>query len=174
MAFNLVGLGVRTLKDRQDKEAMTPFARLCFHLAALGSVAASLTHVWAMFAGPEAYASLGAPPDVIASAEAGTWYAPTVTTGIATVLLGWALYAWSAVGFLPRMPLLRTGLIAIATVLVLRGFALVPALILVPEHLGAFDYWSAGICLTLGLVFGVGIWRGWAMLGKVRSMQSSG
>ena len=113
---------------------MSSKSRLLFHLAAFGSVAASLTHIWAIFAGPEAYASLGAPPDIVASAEAGTLYAPVTTVIIAVIIFGWALYAWSALKILPRMPLLRTGLIAIAAVLILRALVLAPALFLVPQH----------------------------------------
>lgn len=134
------------------------------HLAAVGSVAASLTHVWAIFAGPDAYASLGAPPDIVASAEAGTLYAPITTLIIAAIVFGWAMYAWSALKILPRMPLLRTGLIAIAIVLVVRGLLLFPALIVMRGALRPFDYWSSIICLALGLLFAVGTVLSWSSL----------
>ena len=135
-------------------------------LAALGSVAASLTHIWAIIAGPEAYASLGAPAEVIASAEAGGWYAPTVTLFIASVIMVWALYALSAAGYLPRLFFRRTALIAIATVLLLRGLILIPALIVMPEQIGAFAYWSSGISFLLGGFFALGLILGWRQLGK--------
>ncbi|MEO0882214.1 MAG: hypothetical protein AAFY34_05735 [Pseudomonadota bacterium] len=145
---------------------MSDTSRLLFHLAALGSVAASLAHVWAILAGPEAYANLGAPPDIVASAEAGTLYAPMTTLIIATVIFGWAIYAWSALQILPRMPLLRTGLIAIAAVLILRGLMLLPALFIVFEDLRPFDYWSSVICFGLGLLYALGLRANWHLLGK--------
>ncbi len=146
---------------------MSALAKWSFILAALGSVAASLTHIWAIMVGPDAYASLGAPPEVVASAEAGTLYAPTVTIFIAIVIMVWALYALSAAGYLPRLFLRRTALIAIAAVLLLRGLILIPAIILAPEHLGAFAYWSSGICVLLGGLFALGLVLGWRQLGKI-------
>ena len=144
---------------------MKPLARISFLLAGLGSFAASMTHIWAIFAGPAAYASLGAPLDVVASAEAGTWYAPTITAFIAVIILGWALYVLSAAGRLPRLPLLRTGLIAIVTVLVLRGLIVLPIAILIPAQLTGFVIWSSFLCLVLGALYGVGIIFGWTKLG---------
>ncbi len=143
---------------------MSTLARFSFYLAAAGSMAASLAHVWAIVAGPAAYASLGAPPDIIASAEAGTWYAPTITAFIAAVIMVWALYALSATGRLPRLLLLRTALNAIAIVLILRGLIIIPALFIVPEQLGAFAYWSSAICLMLGALFATGLILGWQHL----------
>ncbi len=143
---------------------MPALARLCFYLAALGSLAAALTHIWAIFSGPAAYASLGAPPDVVASAEAGTWYAPTITAFIAAVLMVWAAYAVSAAGHLPRLFLLRTALIAIAAVLILRGLVIVPAWFVMAGQLTPFIIWSSLICLGLGALYAIGIIAGWKHL----------
>jgi len=145
---------------------MKPIAKACFHLGALGSIAASLTHIWAIFSGPDAYASLGAPPDVVESATLGTWYAPTITMGIATVIFGWALYAWSALGILPRLPLLRAGLFAVAFVLIMRGLIIFPLMFLIPDQLNAFGYWSSLICFALGACFAIGLFLAWPQLRK--------
>lgn len=140
--------------------------RVFLHMAALGSIAASLAHVWAILAGPTAYASLGAPPDIIASAELGTWYAPSVTLGIAAIIFGWALYAWSALGKLVRLPLLRTGLIAISAVLLLRGLIILPLMFLLPEQMSAFAYWSSALSFLLGACFAIGLKSVWPQLRK--------
>ena len=145
---------------------MNLVARICFYLGAAGSLAASAIHVWAIFAGPTTYANLGAPPDVIASAEAGTYYAPTVTLIIAGVLIGWALYAMSAIGHLPRLLWLKTGLIAIAVVLIVRGFIIIPIIMSGMAPGTPFNVWSSAICFALGSVYAVGIWQGWPHLGK--------
>lgn len=144
---------------------MSALAKLSLHMAAICSVAASLAHFWVIVSGPSAYALLGAPPEVVASAEAGTLYAPLVTAGIATVIFGWAIYAWSGLGVLPKMPLLRTGLIAVAAVLLVRafgGFLLVYLNGLSPS---GFGMWSSLICAALGALYLYGTVSGWKNLG---------
>lgn len=146
---------------------MSPFARTCFLLGASGSLCASLVHIWAIFSGPDAYAALGAPPDIVASAKAGTWYAPSITLLIAAVIFGWALYALSAARLLPRLILLRTGLIAIASVLLLRAVAWIPLYLLNGLAFTAFDIWSSLICFALGAVYALGTLLDWSSLKPV-------
>jgi hypothetical protein len=141
-------------------------ARFSFYLAALGSLAASLAHIWCILSGPSAYAFMGAPPEVVASAEAGTLYAPLITSFIAAVIFVWVLYALSAAGKLPRLFLLRTGLIAIASVLLLRGLVVLPIAMFGLGEIDAFGWWSSVICFALGALYAIGIVFGWKHLGK--------
>lgn len=143
---------------------MSPFARTCFLLGALGSICAALVHVWAIFTGPEAYAALGAPPDVVLSAKAGTWYAPTITLGIAIIIFGWALYALSAIKLLPRFLWLRAGLIAIASVLLLRAVLWIPIYLANNLPFTSFDVWSSTLCFILGSLYALGLIFGWKSL----------
>jgi hypothetical protein len=86
-----------------------------------------------MIGGPSWYAFFGAPPQIVASAQAGTWLPPLSTTAI-TVLMGMcAAYACSALGLVRRLPLLRTMLAGIATVCLLRALVLVPVAFTHPE-----------------------------------------
>jgi hypothetical protein len=80
------------------------------------------------------------------------------------MLFLWAAYAFSGAGLIPRLPLLRLGLVAIASVYLLRAFALLPALFLRPDLIGPFAWWSSAIVLAFGLVHAIGIWRGWSAL----------
>ncbi len=64
------------------------------------------------------------------AAARGDWTPALITLAITAVLLMWAAYAFSGAGTLPRLPLLRTGLVTITAIYLLRG------LILVPLHLG--------------------------------------
>jgi hypothetical protein len=97
-------------------------------------------------------------------AERGHAYPAVVATGIAFMLFLGAAYAFAGSGLVPRLPLLRMGLIAIATVYLLRAFALLPAFILRPDLIDAFAWWSSAIVLVFGLVHAIGIWRGWNSL----------
>jgi hypothetical protein len=52
---------------------------------------------------------------------------------IALLLFVWAAYAFSGAGLLRRLPLLRTGLVTISAVYLLRGLAPVPMLFMKPS-----------------------------------------
>lgn len=84
-----------------------------------------------------------------------------MTIGIAMVLTIWAAYAFSGAGLIRRLPLLRTGLIVIAAIYLLRGAALIPALMMAPYPRYEFDIWSSVIVLGYGLVYAIGTWRAW-------------
>ncbi|MGF1464244.1 MAG: hypothetical protein ACFB2Z_13995 [Maricaulaceae bacterium] len=126
-------------------------------VGAMGLFVAASAHVWAIFAGPEAYAAMGAPPNIVRTAKAGDGLAACVTTGIAFVISLWALYGISGAGVIPRLPWLRLGLSGIAAVLLLRGLIVVPVLISEPGRLQVFDYWSAGVCFGVGALYAVGV-----------------
>ena len=84
-----------------------------------------------------------------------------VTAAIAMILFVWALYAFSAAGFIRRLPLLRTALVLIAGIYLLRGFALVPLLILQPGGADTFATVSSLVVLVYGLAYAIGTWKAW-------------
>lgn len=142
-----------------------PFsAKASFLLAAVGSLCAALAHVWAIISGPTAYATLGAPSEIIESAEAGTLEAPIITLAIASIIFGWTLYALSAIGMLPRLLWLRTGLIAIAAILLLRAVVWIPVYLINDLTVTSFDIWSSTICFILGALYTYGLVFGWKSL----------
>ena len=87
-----------------------------------------------------------------------------MTVAIAVVLAIWAAYAFSAAGLIGKLPLLRTGLITIATIYLLRGLVLFPALVKAPYPRSDFDIWSSAIVLVYGLTYAVGTWLAWERL----------
>ena len=87
-----------------------------------------------------------------------------MTVGIAAVLCGWAYFAFAAAGRAPRPPLLRTGLIAIIVVLMLRATAVFVPDVWPPEHNPTFKIVSSLIVLALGLAFLTGTLRAWPNL----------
>ena len=133
--------------------------------AALSALAAML-HIGVIVGGPDWYRFFGAPESYAVAAEQGSWTPAFVTIGIAAVLASWAVFAISGAGWIARLPLLRTGLIAITAIYLIRGALLIPAVIYVPYPEGAFDYWSSAIVLVYGLVYLVGVILAWPSLSK--------
>jgi hypothetical protein len=143
--------------------------------AAVADAGAALIHLACIAVGAPMYRMLGAGPRMVALAEAGHWYPPVVTLLIAAVLAAFAVYALAGAGLVPPPPLLRTGLAAIGALLVLRGFAFIPAFLAgrggaaTLHVLGsggsiAFWYWSSAICLVLGLLHLGGLAGAWSRL----------
>ncbi len=130
------------------------------------SVVASLLHVACIFGGPDWYRFFGAGEAIAQSAENGSWQPAIMTAIIATIILGWAAYAFSAIAILPKLPLLRTGLVLIAAVLLLRSGAYFINSFWLPEHSQAFIAWSSAITSVMGMTFAIGIYLRWNILSK--------
>lgn len=130
------------------------------------SAVASLLHIGCIFGGPAWYRFFGAGERMARMAERDWWRPAPVTLLIAAVLAVWAAYAFSAAGLLPRLPLLRTALVAITGVYLLRGLVILPMLALQPAMVSAFWLWSSAIVLGYGIVHAVGLWSAWGTLPK--------
>lgn len=128
------------------------------------SAAAAILHVAIIFGGPDWYRFFGAGEGMARAAEQGSARPALVTCAIAAVLLVWALYAFSGAGLIRRLPLLRTALVAISAVYLLRGLAPLPMLILKPELVDGFVIWSSLAVLVYGLAYAVGTRRAWPRL----------
>ncbi|MGI8931182.1 MAG: hypothetical protein ACR2FK_02210 [Sphingomicrobium sp.] len=121
------------------------------------SLAASLLHIGCIIGGPDWYRFLGAGEAMAQAAERGEAYPALVTLAI------WCAYAFAGAGLIRRLPLMRTALVAITAIYLLRGAALIPALT-VPEMSSPFNIWSSVIVLGYGLVYAIGTWRAWPSL----------
>jgi hypothetical protein len=127
------------------------------------SLAASALHIGCILGGPDWYRFFGAGEAMAQAAERGEAFPALVTFAIAVLLALWAAYAFAGAGLIRRLPLMRTALVAITAIYLLRGAALIPALT-VPAMGGAFNIWSSVIVLAYGLVHLVGTWRAWPFL----------
>ena len=134
-------------------------------VAAAGlSAAAALLHIGVILGGPSWYRFFGAGEAMAQAAERGSVMPALVTAGIAAILLVWALYALSGAGAIRRLPLLRTGLVLIAAIYLLRALLLVPTLLLKPQFVDSFAVWSSLIVFVYGLAYAIGTWRAWPWL----------
>ena len=140
--------------------------RVALLAAGWASVAASLLHFATIFGGADWYRFFGAGEPMALAAERGSFMPAIITFVIAAILAMWALYAFSAAGTLPPLPLTRTALVAIAAVLLARAaLAFVPSA-WTPDQSFAFIAWTSGTCFLMGSLFAVGTWQAWPQLSK--------
>lgn len=130
------------------------------------SAAASILHLAVIIGGPDWYRFFGAGERMARMAEQGSWTPTVITLGIAAVLAVWSAYAFSGAGLIPRLPLIRTALVLISTVYLLRGLVLIPALVVNRGELSPFILWSSLIVLVYGITHAVGTVLAWSFLGK--------
>ncbi len=126
------------------------------YLAALIAAFGVAIHVGAVFGGPSWFAFFNAPPSVVASARAGTWLAPASALAIAALMAACTYYAASGVGIVPRPPLQRIGLAAVAVICVLRAVLLPVLAIRHAELRNTFEVVAAIIWFVAGVGFAVG------------------
>jgi hypothetical protein len=137
----------------------------CWLIAAAAlSATAALLHVGCIVFGAAWYRFFGAGERMAQLAAAGSWYPAVITSLIAAMLATWSLYALSAAGVVPRLPLLGPALCMITGIYLLRGLVVLPIAMFYPSRSSAFWWWSSAICLAIGLVHLVGLQQVWAGL----------
>lgn len=92
------------------------------------SAAAALLHLAVIAGGPDWYRFFGAGEEMARMAERGSPRPVLITLAIAAILGLWSAYAFAGAGLLRRLPLMRTALIVITAIYLLRGLVLVPVL----------------------------------------------
>jgi len=127
------------------------------------SVVAALLHVACIFGGGDWYRFFGAGEELARADEAGSWMPAIVTAFIAIVLSIWAAYAFAGAGLIRRLPLMRTALVIIAAIYLLRGLMIIPIMI-EPAMRSPFNIWSSLIVLVYGLAYAIGTWQVWPQL----------
>lgn len=128
------------------------------------SLIASFLHIGVIVGGPDWYRFFGAGEDMARMAEKGLVYPAIITLGIALLLAVWAYFAFAGAGLGWKPPLMRTGLIVISGIYLLRGLALFPLLVFAPDKVNGFAVWSSMIVLVYGLFYAVGTWKVWSSL----------
>ena len=130
------------------------------------SALAALLHLAVIAGGPDWYRFVGAGEEMARMAEQGLITPTLITLAVAAILAIWSAYAFAGAGLLRRLPLMRTALVAITAVYLVRGLALVPLAALRPDLVTPFDLWSSLIVLVYGLTHALGTRRAWAFLSK--------
>jgi len=131
------------------------------------SFIASLLHIACIFGGPDWYLFFGAGERMAQLAAAGDPYPTKATLVIASILAGWGLYAFSGAGLIFKLPLLKTCLVLITAVYLIRGVAGLFAPFVTSDpvvHQNSITFWvvSSVICCIYGIYYLLGtkqLWR---------------
>jgi hypothetical protein len=129
---------------------------ILIYLAGIIALIGVAIHIAAIFGGASWYAYFGAPASVVQSARDGTWLAPVGALVIAGLMAICAAYAFSALGVIRRLPLLRTGLVCMAVICLLRSLVLWPLMINHPELRNTFEIVAAIVWGVAGVGFAFG------------------
>jgi hypothetical protein len=134
--------------------------------AALSAVAAVM-HIGCIVFGASWYRFFGAGERMAKLSATGSIVPALITTGIAVVLGFWSLYALSAAGVTPALPLMRLVLCSITGIYLIRGLAGLAFAVAAPGERGvAFWCWSSAICLGIGALYLVGTQQVWSQLSR--------
>jgi hypothetical protein len=145
---------------------MTDAARLWLLTAPAISAVASALHFACIVFGAPLYRAVGAGEHMASWVERGRVLPHIYAAAIGTVIAVWALYALSAAGVAPRLPLIRTALVAISVVLLARGLSYPLMRLWRPDLSQSFLIWSSTIVTIYGLCFAVGTWKAWPALSE--------
>lgn len=96
--------------------------------AGVSSFAIALAHLAIMFIGAPAYRWFGA-PSLAVEVERGSIVPAVLCIIVAAILSLWGLYALAGAGRIRALPLVRTALLVIGTIYLLRGFLGIPQLV---------------------------------------------
>jgi hypothetical protein len=141
-------------------------------LAGALSTGVALLHVACILVGPAAYRYFGAGERLATLAAAGSPVPALITAGIAAAFAVFGLYAFSGAGLVPRLPLLRPGLIAVGAVFTLRGLFLpleILAMIARPGAIPSRELVFSAVSLVIGLAYLGGVAMAWRGLGRPRA-----
>ena len=133
-------------------------------LGGILSCIAAVLHLAIIVGGPAWLRFFGAGEELATMAENGSWIPACVTLAITLILFVWALYAFSGAGFIRRLPLLKTVLVAISSIYLIRGLAFIPAYFVMPEVVDQFLVWTSIISTLYGCSYALGTKQAWATL----------
>jgi hypothetical protein len=131
--------------------------------AALSAIAA-LLHLGIIAGGPSWYRFFGAGERLARAAAQRKWYPALITLAIAAVLCAWSAYALAGAGVIGTLPMLKTALVGITVVYLVRGLGYAPLILANGGKVTPFVVWSSLICLGYGLVHLLGLVQRWPEL----------
>ena len=135
-----------------------------FAIGALLSAVAALLHLGIIAGGPAWYRFFGAGERFARAAEQGRRFPTVVTACIAAVLAAWSVYALAGAGLIGALPLMKTALVGITAVYLVRALAYAPLVLAKGGRITRFVVWSSLICFVYGLVHLLGLIQRWPAL----------
>jgi hypothetical protein len=124
-----------------------------------GALIAFCTAIWHLLCivgGPAWFEFARAPKEIIDSARQGTWLAPIAAIFIAALMFTCSFYALSATKLIRKIPLLKTALIVITSLCLIRGAIVIPYIIEFGfdmwEFISAIVWFYVGLCYLIGTI----------------------
>lgn len=133
-------------------------------LGAIFSAVAALAHLGCIVFGGDWYRFFGAGEQMAKMAEAGDPHPTIVTSVIVVILSTWSIYGLSGARVIGKLPFVRTALVIISSIYVLRGVVFVVLMPMFPENSITFWLVSSTICLSIGMLYSVGTYQSWSQL----------
>ncbi|MFY8328429.1 hypothetical protein [Pseudoalteromonas sp. ZZD1] len=131
---------------------------------ALFSAIAALAHLGCIIFGGQWYRFFGAGEQMAKMAEAGESYPAIVTSVLVLILFIWSVYGLSGARVISKLPLVRTALVLISSIYILRGVSFIILMPMFPENSIVFWLVSSSICLFIGMLYSVGTYQSWSNL----------
>jgi len=129
-------------------------SKLLISAGVIASVSA-LWHLLCILGGPSWFAFARAPQPIIDSAQQGTLLAPIGTIIVAGLMFGCTIFSFSAAGVIRKIPLLKSALITISLLCILRGLIAIPFLV-TPAGLDVWQIIASSVWLYVGICFMAG------------------
>jgi hypothetical protein len=119
--------------------------------------ASVIWHMLCIFGGSSWFAFARAPQQIIESAQQGTMLAPIGTMIVAILMFTCTIFALSAVGVIRKVPLLKSALITIASLCILRALIAIPTFATsigldVWQIVASSVWFYVGICFVAGSI----------------------
>ena len=135
-----------------------------FKLAGVLSAVIAVLQCAVPLFGARGYRFVGAGERVVQAIEGGAWWPTGLTLCVGAIFALFSFYAFAAASDRLRPPLLRTGLLIIGLLFMLRGLSVVPqgmAWFRNPEAIpGRFVLFSV-VALAMGAVYLIGVIMAW-------------
>lgn len=129
--------------------------------ASVGNAFAALLHIGCIYFGAAWYRFFGAGEAMAMLAEQGNIRPTVITTFIVIVLSVFTLYSLSGAQVIGRIFLLKTALVGITSVFLIRGVGGFFMMNQITEQGATFWFWSSIICLLLGFFHLIGTLQVW-------------
>lgn len=133
-------------------------------IAATLSAIAAVLHLACIAFGASWYRFFGAGEEIASLAEQGSAIPTIITSFIALVLFVWSAYALAAAGVIRKLPLMRTALILIISIYLIRGIGGLFFIANPGGNTPEFMLWSSFICIVFGLFYLVGLKQKWSQI----------
>ena len=119
--------------------------------------ASAIWHLLCIFGGPSWFVFARAPQQIIESAQQGTMLAPISTVFVASLMFACTVFSFSAAGLIRKVPLLKSALITIASLCMLRGLIVIPTLATstgldIWQIVASTVWFYVGICFLAGSI----------------------